>query len=270
MRLCDTFRRQAFWTWEQIEKANSVDSHLGEEALTEFNLLEFKMRHQHEIITKSFNKREEGVEGADWEWWLTGSTGGWLGFRIQAKVINTRTQRFEHLHYARSSGTFQSDLLWNRSVVASPARIPLYCLYNYWPNRNQQLNWHCGSYGAAHESYGCSLLDAGFVRQTRTIPNSDQLQFLLPKMLPWHCLVCCEGYGNGDLPNRALNVWRALVRQDRQRQATGNVIDKDDVNFEVVKQPPRYVSSLLKTEMIDPPDKFFKTITIFRERDLKE
>jgi hypothetical protein len=90
--LCETFRRQAFWTWDQLGRAQQFNAHLGEESLTDFNLLEIRSRHGREVITKTFSKREESVIGSDWEWWFTGRSRQWLGFRLQAKTIDFRTE----------------------------------------------------------------------------------------------------------------------------------------------------------------------------------
>lgn len=67
MTLCETFRRQAFWTWEQLARARALRVHLGEESLTDFNLLEIRSRHSDEVVTKTFTKAQEGILGADWE-----------------------------------------------------------------------------------------------------------------------------------------------------------------------------------------------------------
>src|SRR5688572_13448409 len=101
MSLCETFKNRSSSTWTLLSKAREVDSQLLEETLTDLNLLELKLKHPREIITKSFTKPREGLTGADWEWWLTGPKSLWLGFRVQAKVLNLRSGMYEHLHYRR-------------------------------------------------------------------------------------------------------------------------------------------------------------------------
>src|SRR5690349_12453538 len=112
MTLCDTFKKQSSTTWNLLLKARRVKSQLLEETLTDVNLLEFKIKHPREIITKTFTKPKEAVTGADWEWWLTGPSGDWLGFRLQAKVIELQSSLYEHLHYKNpKKPDFQADLL---------------------------------------------------------------------------------------------------------------------------------------------------------------
>jgi hypothetical protein len=73
--------------------------------------LELKIKHPREIITTTFTKPKEAVTGADWEWRLTGPSDDWLGFRVQAKVIELQSSRYEHLHYKNpKKPDFQADL----------------------------------------------------------------------------------------------------------------------------------------------------------------
>ncbi len=58
-------------TWEKIEHSKTVSFQLKEETLTDQDLLGLKSQHPNEIHIRVFNKYEEGMNGADWEWWLT-------------------------------------------------------------------------------------------------------------------------------------------------------------------------------------------------------
>ncbi|MGH9427900.1 MAG: DUF6615 family protein [Terriglobia bacterium] len=257
MTLCDTFRNQAFWSWDSLRRARSASTQLGEESLTDFNLLEIRTRHPNEVITKTFTKPKEAGTGADWEWWFTGSSRRWLGFRIQAKVLDLRSDKFEHLHYKPSpgqlsSGQYQADLLCQRAQSALPKRIPLYCLYAQWRHQNPGPPWTCGSFPFAEESFGCSLVDAYEIARLR--PRKG-LGDLVPLMTPWHCLVCCEAYSRGDLPERALVFLR-------ERMAGG--IERAGV--ELATEPPSYVQAILRNELTEPPDPDLRTITVFHER----
>jgi hypothetical protein len=75
-------------------------------------------------------------------------------------------------------------------------------------------------------------------------------------MMPWHCLVCCEGYGGDDLPSRALALWRSAIYTPNPEL---------EFNVEPIEEPPRYVRLLLQNELVEPPDPFLRTITVFRE-----
>lgn len=226
---------------------------LGEESLTDFNLLKIRTRHQNEVFTKTFTKPEEAGTGADWEWWFTGSSRKWLGFRIQAKTLDLRSDRFEHLHYVSSSGQYQADLLCQRAKSALPKRIPLYCLYAQWHHQNQGPRWTCGSFPFAEKSFGCSLVDAYEIAMLR--PRKDLID-LLPFMTPWHCLVCCEAYFSGDLPERALSFLREQMAQGIER-----------AEAQLAAEAPSYVQAMLRNELTEPPDPDLRTITVFRERE---
>lgn len=251
MSLCDTFRRQAFWTWDSLGRARSVNATLGEESLTDFNLLEIRTRHVHEVFTKTFTKRDEAKTGADWEWWFTGRSRKWLGFRIQAKVLDLKSDQFEHLHYM-SSGKYQSDLLCQRATNHSVPTIPLYCVYVQWAPNGPGPSWRCPSFSLAPELFGCSLVDAHQIGKLR--PNKRKLQDLFPHMIPWHCLVCCKGYGSGDLPERAFLFWR--------EQWTG---ESTRASIELVEEPPPYVLRVRRSEAVEVPDKYLRAVTVFDE-----
>jgi len=254
--LCETFRRQAFWTWDQLGRARRINAHLGEESLTDFNLLEIRSRHSQEVITKTFTKAEEGVIGADWEWWLTGRSLQWVGFRLQAKVINHVSERFEHLHYTTQAGRHQSEMLCERS--RTNGCIPLYCLYTHWSPASLRTPWRCGSYAATPESYGCSLVDGFYVDRVRADPNSRRLDSLIEHMTPWHCLVCCAAAGGEDLASRALNFWRAGIFDADAPGVSG-------ISFAPLPEPPFYIRQLLQNELVEPPDPFVRTVTVLRE-----
>jgi len=258
--LCSTFRSQAFWTWEQLAKARKSKVHLGEESLTDFNLLEIRTHHHRDVITKTFSKAQESRDGADWEWWFTGSTGKWIGFRLQAKVLNTGSERFEHLHYVTPSGEFQSNLLCRRALNHSPKLIPLYCLYCYWAGSYKDFCDAGGSFSHPPEAYGCALLDAHLVRGMRGSKGADSLSALLRHTTPWHTLVCCDSFGGEDLPSRVVNVWRQTIRATQG----------DDFDVELINEPPDYVNLLLHGELTEPPDRHLKTITVFREGEGQE
>jgi len=138
--LCNTFRAQAFYTWDLLSKSKLNNYQVGEETITDLNLLEIKSRHKKAIYIKEFNKKEEGKFGADWEWWFQGISGLWLGFRVQAKVIKLTSGKFEHLHYwKKKQKLYQSELLIDKALNSSIKTIPLYCFYIYTDNNYHRI-----------------------------------------------------------------------------------------------------------------------------------
>lgn len=120
---CNTFQHLAADIWTLIERSRVAGMRLKEETLTDLNMLHLKLAHPRQVIIKTFNKIEEGTTGADWEWWFRlGSR--WIGFRVQAKILDIRDDSFHHLHYPVASPA-QCDKLIAQSRI-HPARIPLY------------------------------------------------------------------------------------------------------------------------------------------------
>ncbi len=105
-KLICTFQKQASETWKTLAKAQKIGFHFGEEGLTNLNLLELRWWHSEEVFIRTFAKSEESKIGADWEWWFTDSTEKkFIGFRVQAKVINRKGKAYEQLHYKGGSQT---------------------------------------------------------------------------------------------------------------------------------------------------------------------
>lgn len=184
--ICETFKKIARQTWDKIDDARQVNFQLKEETLTDINLLELKIRHPTEIFTYEFTKHQEGHNGADWEWWFTDNL-KWIGFRVQAKIINITSDEFEHLHYQNSSSSPQSEKLILQAENDSVPRIPLYCFYLSTEKLdNIQIETSLLKY------FGCSLMSAYQVRTLRKskVRHISQLQQYI---LPWHKLVCHTG-----------------------------------------------------------------------------
>lgn len=254
-KLCQTFIRQAIWTWKTLDRAWTWDANLGEESLTDFNLLEVIEGHRGEVLTKTFSKRKEAKKGGDWEWWFIGPNGISIGFRIQAKILDKNTGRFEHLHYGSKKKGYQSDILCDRAKLVR-GLIPLYCLYTsgQMPPRTSQRHL-CFPY--PDELYGCSLVDAFLIPQLRT-KNEKRLVSIFPNMVPWHCLVCCNPDGNSDeLPLRAFAFWNERIRKKG--------IDREQFLAKPTKELPYYVRHLLEGKLVEPPDADLRSVTIFRD-----
>jgi len=247
-----------------LRQARTASCQLGEESLTDFNLLRIRTRHPHEVFTRTFTKPQEAKTGADWEWWFTGPSRKWLGFRIQAKVIDLRTDTFNHLHYKTKTkpGAYQSDVLVNNARAAHPPRIPVYCLYmnvNNWQSLRRAAG-ACGSYPMTARSFGCMLVDARRIQKLRLAPLVTGVHGIMPFATPWHCLVCCSAYATGDLPARARAFWA-------HRQQVEPATAEDELP-ELTDTPPSYVNALMQGELLEPPDDLaLRTVTVFKELD---
>jgi hypothetical protein len=260
--LCRTFRTRSAWTWRQIKEYSDLSVQLSETTLTEQNLKGIKERHFGEVTTVHFNQVQEGYSGGDWEWWFHGITGLWAGFRIQAKIISPKTNRFEHLHYRNSRNEYQSDILI-RSARAHGI-IPLYCLYTFWGSKPLVTPFRCVSFRNSVRHFGCSLLRMEGVLKLRTANHSNGLNDVLPFLFPWHCLVCCSGFDGADLAERTVNFWRFAMGRD---------VGSENMDYGTVgvrQEAPRYVAMAVNGQLREAPDPFIKAITVIQEATVNQ
>jgi hypothetical protein len=223
--LCTTFKKLSEDTWEQIDLSKTAGYQLKEETLTDQNLLQLKIKHPTEILIRAFNKHEEGRNGADWEWWLTDGN-EWVGFRVQAKIINIETDRFEHLHYQAKTSVPQSRKLIEQSKpIGEKPRVPIYCMFL------STEKFDPAALKSAPEFYGCSIMSAYTVAVLRD-SGTDDVVSLQAYLIPWHELVCQK-----PAISFAEHIDRFLV----ERLDQGIL----DVRFYITDEPPAYVSALL-------------------------
>jgi hypothetical protein len=174
--LCETFQYLSKSTWSLLRRGRKQGVQINEETITNLLMLRLQETASAHLRVQSFSKKEESVTGADREWWL-----GWVGFRLQAKVINFKSDSFEHLYYIPPKSIIpQYQRLITDALRGRPQRIPLYCLYI----QSEQ------SIGARRTSRaGCSLLSPMIVRgMART--TKRRLVELYEHTTPWHELVC--------------------------------------------------------------------------------
>lgn len=95
----------------------------------------------------TFNRREEGVVGADWLWWFLDETGECFGVLVQAKKIHLRSGRLHlELDYPKHSGEQMRRLLASADEFEVPASYVLYC-----GGHPEREGLECGS----HDPPGC-------------------------------------------------------------------------------------------------------------------
>lgn len=248
--LCETFRSIAFKTHDQIARARRVGHQPLEETFTDINILELKERHPHEIYSKTFTKRAEGVNGADWEWWLTNpSRTSWLGLRVQAKILHLETNIFKHLHY-RSGSPKKNQIDKLRSESKRDGLVPLYCFYTNFSSEDQDQLFACKSFYNASESYGCAIASLDHISILQLLGDINDLCSVLSCAAPWHCLVCCNGYASGDLPTRS---WAYLQRafNIKPQEADEFKVDNENVRVGPRSEPPSYVYAAMNESGIE-------------------
>lgn len=255
--LCETFRSTAFSTYERLGAAKGIGYQPSEETFTDNIMLDLKLKHPVEIFTHPFNKREEGVNGADWEWWLTNAAeDNWLGLRVQAKILNLKPNEYSHLHHKVGKAKKAYQLANLKRESAKAGMVPLYCFYSY-GNVN---NPNCGSFGHAAEAFGCSLVSLAHVESLQAGGEKKSFDDVMEKASPWHCLVCCSGFGRGDLPTRAwaflqgaLDIKVPKPRKPRQPNVDvelSNLLPKPAIGPR--SHPPHYVRAIVGGERVHP------------------
>ncbi len=206
----------------------------------------------------------------DWEWWFTGPTGYWLGFRVQAKIVEFNSFEYRHLHYKnRYSPDYQTDSLI-RSALQSPIRrIPIYCLYSNWRARQFLVARHpCGAFINSIRDYGCSIISALVVKDFRFNGEVSKVEALLPTMYPWHCLICQDSQNvkKDDLPHRAWAYWRNVMRPAEPQMLSDLEPDLREIYNEIspTQSPPHYVQQILQGRLVEVPEDL-QIVTIFNE-----
>lgn len=255
--LCETFRSTAFATYERMMAAKGIGYQPLEETFTDTIMLDLKLKHPVEIFTQPFNKREEGVNGADWEWWLTNDAeDNWLGLRVQAKILNLKPNEYSHLHHkvGKAKKTYQLANLKRES--AKEGLVPLYCFYSY----GDVTNPNCGTYGHASEMFGCSLVSLPKIEDLQVAGEKKGFDDVMQHASPWHCLVCCGAFGPGDLPTRAWNFLQGVmdIEAPKPRKPPKSHIDRIVGNqppkpaIGPRSLPPHYVRAIVSGESVGP------------------
>ncbi|MEY9584070.1 DUF6615 family protein [Sinorhizobium fredii] len=181
--LCSTFLDLGDAVSRNLALAHRDDCHVsyGEETITENCLLEIHRRHSTIVKIKTFTKREEAINGADWEWHLVGRNHTFK-MRVQAKRLAKGASRFSRLLTYRASGAPHSQIKMLIKDANAHSLYPAICLYS--PDRAKK-KWRSRSalaYPPGIE-FGCLIGDASRV-------HDNEHASLERICMPWHYLVC--------------------------------------------------------------------------------
>lgn len=178
--LCRTFLELGDAVSRNLALAHRDDCYIsyGEETITETCLLEIHRRHSKIVKIKTFTKREEARNGADWEWCLVGRKHTFK-MRVQAKRLAKGSRCFRGLltYTAQNALHPQITMLINDALAHS--LFPAICLYS--PN-DAKKKWKVSASGHDFE-FGCLVGDA------RKVHTSDR-ELLEHVCVPWHYLAC--------------------------------------------------------------------------------
>lgn len=207
--LCATADSLARRTWDTILAGHAIGISVGEESITDTNLIELHTKHP-EVRIKKFSKWEEGKStGADWEWWFVFPGGDSLCIRVQAKIIKHLDSgpRFTNIDYPDdATRPRQLDMLiesCSRRNAADPRhvnkqRIPLYCFYlasqtvpiPLASEQTASMETCCvDAVSAAAKVWGCSLSHAERVKE-QLLTAKLHLSDIVACSVPWGCVLC--------------------------------------------------------------------------------
>ncbi len=259
--LCQTFQMLARNTWIDQRDAHASNLGLGEESITDYNLLHLKRSHPTEVFIRKYKRHEEADTGADWIWWF-GAHDGWFGMRVQAKRLD-----FSSLTY---DGIKKTVKKWNKlqiDILIDQAKadhlVPIYCFYNSWDSSQYQPQWNCKTFPTQVEDLGCTVANAHNVKAV--LKSKTKLAVIDPISWPWMCLVCCTGHskGSGTLPHRAHDfVVGELARGEQEIPS-------------VREKQPRIVSGIIESQEpvnsdIEREDSSLAGILVIRESERRE
>lgn len=185
LTLRDYLRQRAAWVWNEQGHAFDNGLALREETLTEMLLLRMARDHgKHGLSVTMFNGTQEGINGADWEWFVRiGSCE--LGLRVQAKRLYDKSKKYKD--YGGLSPTSKQAA---KLISRAGTNIPIYVFFNHDHGQNSSL---LGSGGEApyrgRSFWGCSVACAKKVKKAK----SNKLAKLKPIMKPWHRLISPTG-----------------------------------------------------------------------------
>jgi hypothetical protein len=216
--LRDYLRQRAAWVWNEQGYAFNHGLVLQEETLTEMLLLRMARDHsKHGLVVNMFNKTEEGINGADWEW-IIRTPSCELGLRIQAKRLYHKSTSEDY------GGLKLKSPQVDKLIKQAGTSIPLYVFFNHDHGMNSKLlNGGDEKPYRGRSYWGCSIASAKKVKDAK----SNKLSALKKHMKPWHRLL--TEFGSCDAQN-ALGITQtardASLPQSR-REIIERINDRD-------------------------------------------
>lgn len=234
--LCGLLHSLARETWSTLARSHEHGLQPGEETLTDQLLLAIaEAAHRIDIPqlrVKAHSKYDEGLHGGDWDLWVVQDVLG-VGMRFQAKVCETATQRFKHLHYESGAAkTSQAEKLVQEAHAAG--MIPLFLLYQAWTVPHPSP--HVATVGTF--AHGCSLLTPRWVLDNVPPGSGKNLSDVAPREYPWEMMFCGLEPG-ASVPDGLV----ARLRQAEPSDAQGPT-DPQEV--------PEEVARLLNDRLVEP------------------
>lgn len=139
-KICKYIKDTSRYIWSKIEDSKAVDVKIQEETVTETILINIAKDLYPYTKIKTFHKNEEGINGADWEWYIRikegeDTEGLWLGMIVQAKILNDNAKNPSYDSLWKiddKTKKYQFEKLLNTAYEKE--LLPIYCFYNHLDN----------------------------------------------------------------------------------------------------------------------------------------
>jgi hypothetical protein len=113
------------WTYWILAHVEAFEMTVGEETLTDMNLLYLRSSTDPaQLRISQVNKKTEKKSGADWEWWFSAGPGKWVGLAVQAKKLDYKKHRYQNVKLDQCVALIQT------AEERRPPLTPIYVFYS--------------------------------------------------------------------------------------------------------------------------------------------
>lgn len=249
--LFQAFFTSAHWVWERRATAKAAGFPFSEETVTETFLLDLATTCPHEVVVVPFNKRQEALIGADWEWcFYNSSTSQYTRMLVQAKVLDDKDILYSHLN-RRIGNTHVRQI--DRLISTARRRnvTPLYAFYNHVSNVSRLPLSSCPCWGCS-DCWGISVALADAVAGVLPARTFDRISDISHPLL---CLLCSRGTDRRPpLPSLILENIKALGRRPAAVFERGEFPGPDRIRLpdEPERLAPSYFAAAREVSRIEP------------------
>ena len=248
--ICSDFKDISTKTWNLLGNAYNNNFSIGEETITDINLLELKIRQPNLLYEYKFSRREEGCNGADWAWIIVGKTGKTFMLFVQAKKLFNGSMRYENLIHTKNPTEQIDKLILNKFYFQIGLPIyPIYVFYNYFSSVDYITPCNC-SQMLPMQLAGCSYADAFSIRN-EIIKGNNSFKDLKKYQYAWSCLLCCNENGGKSNPDDDLaDYFFKKIINSEEFHKTQLLNNEKEIPLTteslLLREPPSFVKDIIK------------------------
>lgn len=239
--------------WNLILRGKQQGIKIQEETITEILLLDLAEKFGDQMKITLFNKNQEGKNGSDWEWYIK-KKGVWLGFSVQAKILNYENDMYDSLFYQnQKTKEYQIDKLIIHSFKKN--LIPIYSFYNYTEIFRDPIRWRYFYFPIDSELIGWSYATATDVYKFKKRGKAGILDFDLGRNSELMSKPFCEiTFFESDIEKMISNIRNELdgVLDENTDIAEliqeNNITEVPNFGFKNLNELPPYVQELYEGE----------------------